>query len=145
MQETPDQYWGIGIYDLRYNVKLFCILIFHTVKKTFVIFRNAFMIFRNPFHCRYKELIIFFIVYFLLHCLPYSVFLCVCNVNFEEIILYSMMLNPSYPWLRLFRSYKTIIILKSITIAVIKVCSDTPFSKKLYRIETGQLICKAIN
>ena len=133
------------MYGLRYNAKFYFALIFHTVKKTFVIFCNAFMIFRNPFHCRYKELIIFVIVYFLLHYLPYSTFFCVCNVNFEEIILYSMMLNPQYPWLRLFRSYKTIIILKSITIAVIKVCSDTPFSKKSYHIETGQLICKASN
>ena len=31
------------------------------------------------------------------------------------------------------------------TIAVIKVCLDTPFCKKLYCIETGQLICKAMN
>ena len=46
-------------------------------------FRHAFVIFRNPFHCRYKELIIFVTVYFLLH----FVFLCVCNVNFKEIIL----------------------------------------------------------
>ena len=29
--------------------------------------------FRNSFHCRYKELIIFIIAYFLLHCLLYSV------------------------------------------------------------------------
>ena len=94
MQETPDQYWGIGTYGLRCNAKFFFTFIFHTAKKNFVIFRNGFMIFRNPFHCRYKELIIFVIVYFLLHCLPYSVFLCVCNVNFEEIVLYSMMLNP---------------------------------------------------
>ena len=58
------------------------------------VFRNAFVIFRNPFHCRYKELIIFIIVHFLLHCPPHSVFLCVCNVNSEEIFLYSMMLRP---------------------------------------------------
>ena len=58
------------------------------------VFRNAFGIFRNPFHCRYKELIIFIVVYFLLHCPPYSVFLCVCKVNSEEIFLYSMMLSP---------------------------------------------------
>ena len=29
--------------------------------------------------------------------------------------------------------------------AVIKVCSEVPFSKKSYHIEIGQLICKAIN
>ena len=126
-------------------MRIFFPLIFHTVKKTFEIFGNAFVIFRNPFHCRYKELIIFVIVYFLLHCFPYCVFLCVCNVNFEEIILYSMMLNRQYPWLRLLRSDKTIIMLKSITIAAIKVCSDTPFRRKSCHIETGQLICKAIN
>ena len=111
-------------------MRIFFTLIFHTVKKTSDIFGNAFVIFHNPFHCRYKKLIIFVIVYFLLHCLPYSVFLCVCNVNFEEIILYSMMLNRQYPWLRLFRSYKTIIILKSITIVVIKVCSEISFRRK---------------
>ena len=69
MQETPDQYWGIEMYGLRCNADFFK-LIFHTVKNTFVIFRNDFMIFRNPFYCRYKELIIFVIGYFLLHCLP---------------------------------------------------------------------------
>ena len=69
-------------------------MIFHTVKMIFVIFRNALVIFRSPFHCRYKEFILFIIVYFLLHYPPYSVFLCVCNVDFEEIFLYSMMLNP---------------------------------------------------
>ena len=36
-------------------------------------------------------------------------------------------------------------ILKSVTIAVIKVCSNIPFSKNSDHIETGQLICKAIN
>ena len=78
-------------------------------------------------------------------CPQYSVFLCVCNVNFEEIFLYSMMLNSLYLWLRLFSSYKTSIIMKSITVAVIKVCWETPFSKKLYHIETGQLVWKAIS
>ena len=29
--------------------------------------------------------------------------------------------------------------------AVIKVCSETPFNKKSYHIEIGQLICKVIN
>ena len=29
--------------------------------------------------------------------------------------------------------------------AVIKVCSETPFSKKLYHVEVGQVICKSIN
>ena len=72
-------------WDVTWNI--FFTLIFHTVKKAFVIFLN------NPFHCRYKELIIFVIVYFLLLCLPYPVFLCVCKVNFEEIVLHSMMLN----------------------------------------------------
>ena len=67
---------------------------FHNVKNTFVIFHNALVIFRNPFHCRYKVLIIFIIVYFLLHCPLDSVFFCVCNINFEEKLLYSMMLNP---------------------------------------------------
>ena len=78
-------------------------------------------------------------------CPQYSVFLCVCDVNFEEIFLYSMMLNSSYLWLRLFSSYKTSIIMKSITVAAIKVCWETPFSKKSYHIETGQLVCKAIS
>ena len=32
-----------------------------------------------------------------------------------------------------------------ITVAVIKICLETIFSKKSYYIETGQLICKAIN
>ena len=32
-----------------------------------------------------------------------------------------------------------------LTVAVIKVCSQTPFSKILYHIEIGQLICKVIN
>ena len=32
-----------------------------------------------------------------------------------------------------------------ITVAVIKICLETLFSKKSYYIETGQLICKAIN
>ena len=129
------------MYGRRCNANFFLTLIFHTVKKTFEIFGNACVIFRNPFHGRYKELIIFF-VYFLLHCFPYCVFLCVCKVNFEEIILYPMMLNRQYPWLRLFTSDKTIISLKSITIAAIKVCSDTPFRRKSCHIETGQLICK---
>ena len=124
----------------------FFTLIFHTVKKTFAIFRNALVIFHNPFHCRYEEFIIFIIVHFLLHRPPYSVFVCVCNVKFKEIFLYFIMLNPSlYPWLWLVRSYKTSIILKSITMVVIKVCLETRFSKKLYHIETGQLICKGIN
>ena len=74
-------------------MRIFFTLIFHTVKKTFFIFCNAFVIFRNPFYGRYKELIISVIVYFLLHCLLYSVFLFVCDVNFDEIILYSMMLK----------------------------------------------------
>ena len=30
-------------------------------------------------------------------------------------------------------------------VAVIKACSETPFSKKSYHIEEGQPICKAIN
>ena len=114
----------------------FFTLIFHTVKKTFVIFCNALMIFHNPFHCRYDEFIIFIIVYFHLYCPPYSIILCVCNVNFEEIFLYFMMLNS---W------YKTSISLKWITVVVIKVCSETPFGKKFYHIEAGQLICKVIN
>ena len=130
----------------KMQCEIFFTLIFHTVKKTFIIFRNALVIFCNAFHCRYKEFIIFIIVYFLLHCPLYSVFLCVCNVNFEEKLLYFMMLNSSLvPLLRLFRLYKTSIILKSITVAVIKVCSETSFSKKSYHIETGQLICRAIN
>ena len=129
----------------KMQCKILFTLIFRTVKKTFLIFRGALVIFHNPFHCRYKEFIIFTIVYFLLHCPPYSVFLCVCNVNFEEKLLDSMRLNSCYPWLRLFRPYKTNIILKSITVAVIKVCSETPFSEKSYHIETGQLICRAIN
>ena len=29
--------------------------------------------------------------------------------------------------------------------AVIKICSETPFNKKLYHIEIGELICKVIN
>ena len=45
----------------------------------------------------------------------------------------------------LFRSYKSSIILQLVTVAVIKICSGTLFSKKSYRIETGQLICKVIN
>ena len=95
MQKMHGQYWGIEIYCLRCNAKLFFTLIFHTVKEIFIIFPPyAFVIFRYPFHCRYKELIIFVIVYFLLHCLPYPVFLCVYNVNFEKIFLYSMILNP---------------------------------------------------
>ena len=50
-----------------------------------------------------------------------------------------------YPWLVLFRLYKTSIIWQLITLAVIKVCSETPFSKKSYHIEVGHLICKAIS
>ena len=69
----------------------FFTLIFHAVKKTFVIFRNAFVIFRNPFHCRYNGADYIFNS---LHCPQHSVFLCVCNANFEEIFLYSMLLNP---------------------------------------------------
>ena len=60
-------------------------------------FRNlsyCFAIFRNPFHCKCNEVIIFLMVCFLLHCPLYFVFLCVCNVNFEEIFLYSIMSNP---------------------------------------------------
>ena len=60
-----------------------------------------------------------------------------CNINFEEIHLYSMMLNP---WLVLLRLYKTNIILQLIRVAVIKVCLETPFSENLYDIEIGQLI-----
>ena len=66
--------------------KFFLYWSFHTIKKTFVIFPpNAFLTFQSPFHCRYNKLIVFVIVYFLLHCHPYFVFLCVCNVNFEEV------------------------------------------------------------
>ena len=68
------------------------------------------MIFRNPF----QEFILFIIVSFILHCPPYSVLLCIYNVHFKVIFLYSMMLDPQYPWLQLFRSYKRSIILKSI-------------------------------
>ena len=32
-----------------------------------------------------------------------------------------------------------------VTVAVIKVCSETIFSKKSYHIEVGQLICKVIS
>ena len=42
-------------------VQIFFTFIFYTVKKTFVIFYNAFVIFCNPFHCKCKELIIFVI------------------------------------------------------------------------------------
>ena len=41
-----------------------------------------------------------------------------------------------------FRLYKRSIILQLITLAVIKVCSETPFNKKLCLIEVGQLIAK---
>ena len=44
-------------------------------------------------------------------------FVCVCDVNFEEIILFSMMLHP---WLVPFRSYEISIILQLITVAVRK-------------------------
>ena len=45
-----DQYWGIETYYLRCNAKIFFTLIFHTVKKTFVIVPpNVFVNFRNPF------------------------------------------------------------------------------------------------
>ena len=77
----------------KMQCKILFTLIFCTVKKTFLIFRGALVIFHNPFHCRYKEFIILTTVYFLLHCPPYSIFLCVCNINFEEKLLYSMMLN----------------------------------------------------
>ena len=60
---------------------------------TFHILKITDWIFCNPFHCRFKESITFIIVSFLWHCPPYSVFLCACNINFEEIFLYSMMLN----------------------------------------------------
>ena len=77
---------------MAWNVmRKFFTLIFQTVQKTFAILCNAFTIFRNPLHRRYNELIIFVIVYFLLHCPPHSVFLSVYNVNFEEMLLYSMM------------------------------------------------------
>ena len=57
-----------------------------------------------------------------------------------------MILNPSLvPWLILFRLYKTSIIWQLITLAAIKVCSKTPFSKRSYHIEIGQLICKSTN
>ena len=49
MQETHGQYWRNGMY----------VLICYWIS--------------NPFHCRHKELIIFIIAYFLLHCPPYSV------------------------------------------------------------------------
>ena len=42
-------------------------------------------------------------------------------------------------------SYKSSIILQLITIVIIKTCSETLFSEKLYHNETCQLICKAIN
>ena len=44
-------------------------------------------------------------------------FVCVCDVNFEEIILFSVTLNP---WLVPFRSYEISIILQLITVAVRK-------------------------
>ena len=36
-------------------------------------------------------------------------------------------------------------ILQLIAVAAIKVCSETPFSKKSYHIEISQLICKVIS
>ena len=45
----------------------------------------------------------------------------------------------------LFRSYKTSIILQLITVAVIKISSETLSVKYRRYVETGQLICKAIN
>ena len=47
--------------------KSFCTLTFHTVKSKE---RQSFVI---PFHCRFKELIIFTIIYFFLYCPPCSV------------------------------------------------------------------------
>ena len=67
---------------------------------------------------------------------------CVCNVNFEETVLYSMMLNPLVP---LASTIKRSIILQLITVAAIKVCSEISFSNKSYHIEIGQLICKAVS
>ena len=83
-----------NVYGLRCNGKFFFYTDLSYCKKTSVIFWNALVIFHNPFHCRYEKFIIFIIVQFLLHCPPYSVFLCVCKVNFEEVFLYFMMLNP---------------------------------------------------
>ena len=54
------------MYRLKCDTKTFLHLSF-AVNKTFVIFRNAFIILRNRCHCRYNELIIFIMVYFLLH------------------------------------------------------------------------------
>ena len=42
-------------------------------------------------------------------------------------------------------SYNAIIILQLITVAAIKLCSETPFNKNSYHSEIGQLICKVIN
>ena len=58
MQETPRQCWGAAIYGLYRKA------IFHAVKKGNLSY---------PLHCRYKELIIFIIAYFLMHCPPCSV------------------------------------------------------------------------
>ena len=61
-----------------------------------------------------------------------------CNVDFEEICLYSTMLNP---WLVLFRLYKTGKILQLITVAVIKFFSVSHLSSEslseLENFETG--------
>ena len=65
--------------------------------------------------------IFIFIFYFIF-------FFCVCNVNF--CIPWCKTLSQ-YPWLVLFRSYKASIILQLITVSGIKVCSETPFRKKI--------------
>ena len=78
--------------------------------------------------------------------LVFLYFVCVCNVSFEIIFLSPMMLNF---WLGALVSaiklYKSSVILQLITVAVSKVCLEIFFSKNLYYIKTGQLICKAIN
>ena len=116
------------MYGLKCTAKTF-LHWFFTVKKTFVIFRNR-------FHCRYNELVIFVIVYCLLHCPPHSVFLCVCNVNFEEILLYSMMISPY-----LVPLVTTIQVIEDKYNSEVNYsgCNETPVN------ETGQLICKAFN
>ena len=105
MQETHGQYWGIRKYRLGYDPKIFLHWSYCKERQSFVIFFIA-----------DKELIIFIIYSLLSFAFPsvfrfkeishgkspckqacisvFLYFVCVCNVNFEEIFLCSMILNP---------------------------------------------------
>ena len=64
---------------------------------------------------------------------------CVCNVNFEQMFLYSVTLDPQYLWSVFFRSYKTSKI-RQLSLTVTKACSEIRSSTISYNTLTGQLI-----